>query len=211
MPPSQVQQIYLIRDFQKKKGPPTNYIKIPLSSESVKIVELQTERKKKKKSRRKEERVHMEQLSCENCKFCMIANQRRDFMRHVNERLSVLQMRQDVETEDIVIGQFQTDHSYLERERLKKLDVEVKMKHLEVHNKIRHLNNDNRSSFIEGDRSGHTGGNRSNNFEEEERSTFQHPFRNFYTSGEPVQFKTMNRFEGRSNFFHYYPTDDMEE
>ena len=47
--------------------------------------------------------------------------------------------------------------------------------------------------------------------EEEERSTFQQPFRNFYTSGEPVMFRTMNRFEGRSNFFNYYPTDDMQE
>lgn len=47
--------------------------------------------------------------------------------------------------------------------------------------------------------------------EEEERSTYQHPFKHFYTTGEPVIYKTQNRFEGKSNFFHYYPTDDMEE
>lgn len=48
-------------------------------------------------------------------------------------------------------------------------------------------------------------------FEEDERSTFQHPFAKFYTTGEPVVFKTQNRFEGRSNYFHYYPTDEMTE
>ena len=48
--------------------------------------------------------MHMKELSCENCKFCMMANERRDFMRHVNERLAVLQMRQDVETEHIVLN-----------------------------------------------------------------------------------------------------------
>ena len=47
--------------------------------------------------------------------------------------------------------------------------------------------------------------------EEEERSTYQPPFKQFYTTGEPVVFKTQNRFEGRSNFFHYYPTSDMDE
>lgn len=48
-------------------------------------------------------------------------------------------------------------------------------------------------------------------FEDEERSVRQHPFKAFYTTGEPVQFKSQNRFEGRSNYYHYYPTDDVVE
>ena len=37
------------------------------------------------------------------------------------------------------------------------------------------------------------------------------PFNQFYTSGEPVSFVKQNRFEGRSNFFNYYPTGDVIE
>lgn len=61
MPQNEIQQIYLIRDFSKKRGPPSNYIKIPLSSDNVKIIELQTERKKKKKKSKRveiEEKLH---------------------------------------------------------------------------------------------------------------------------------------------------------
>lgn len=49
-------------------------------------------------------------------------------------------------------------------------------------------------------------------FEEEERASYSLPFSKFYTNNEqPVLFRNQNRFEGRSNFYHYYPTDDMEE
>jgi hypothetical protein len=49
------------------------------------------------------------------------------------------------------------------------------------------------------------------NFDETEKKTYQHPFKNYYISGDPVVHKTQNRFEGRSNYFHYYPTDNMKE
>lgn len=49
-------------------------------------------------------------------------------------------------------------------------------------------------------------------FEEEEGSKYSLPFQRFYTNDEqPVVFKTQNRFEGRSNYQNYYPTDDMTE
>jgi len=48
-------------------------------------------------------------------------------------------------------------------------------------------------------------------FEEEERAVSSHPFRSFFTSGDPVVFKTQNRFEGKSNYLKYYPTNDIEE
>ena len=49
-------------------------------------------------------------------------------------------------------------------------------------------------------------------FEEEEGATYSLPFKQFYTdNSQAVVYKTMNRFEGRSNYFHYYPTDDMAE
>ena len=49
------------------------------------------------------------------------------------------------------------------------------------------------------------------NFEDDERSVYSHPFAKFYSTGDPVVFKTQNRFEGKSNFLSYYPTDDMHE
>jgi hypothetical protein len=48
-------------------------------------------------------------------------------------------------------------------------------------------------------------------FEDDEKSIRSHPFKNFYTSGDPVVFKTQNRFEGRSNYMSYYPSEDMKE
>ncbi|CDW84410.1 UNKNOWN [Stylonychia lemnae] len=48
-------------------------------------------------------------------------------------------------------------------------------------------------------------------FEEDEKSVKSHPFKNFYTTGDPVVFKTQNRFEGKSNFHNYFPTNDMTE
>jgi hypothetical protein len=37
------------------------------------------------------------------------------------------------------------------------------------------------------------------------------PFKTFYTTGEEVQFDTVNKFEGRSNYQHYYPTGEATE
>jgi hypothetical protein len=48
---SDSQQIYLIRDYRAKGGEPTNYIKVPMISENVKIVEIHTKRKKVHKKR----------------------------------------------------------------------------------------------------------------------------------------------------------------
>lgn len=48
-------------------------------------------------------------------------------------------------------------------------------------------------------------------FEEDERSFKSHPFKHFYSTNEPVVFKNQNRFEGKSSYFHYIPTDDMKE
>ena len=48
-------------------------------------------------------------------------------------------------------------------------------------------------------------------FEEDEKSLRAHPFKHFFTTGEPVVFRTQNRFEGRSNFYSYFPTEDAQE
>lgn len=40
---------------------------------------------------------------------------------------------------------------------------------------------------------------------------YSHPFKQFYTSGEPVQFQNVNRFEGKSNYLHYYPSTSESE
>ena len=103
-----------------------------------------------------------------------MASERKEFMRHVQERLAVLQMRQDVETEHIVVGEFKIDQSHPQEKRLRPLDVEGKLKHLEVHNRLRHVDNDDRSGFIEGERSGYKGGNRSMNDGERSRQYEQH-------------------------------------
>ena len=39
----------------------------------------------------------------------------------------------------------------------------------------------------------------------------KHPFQTFFTTGEPVNFETVNKFEGRSNYQHYYPTGETTE
>ena len=49
------------------------------------------------------------------------------------------------------------------------------------------------------------------NFEEDERSTYSHPFKLFYTTGEPVVFTSQNRFEGKSNYQNYFPTTEIME
>lgn len=48
-------------------------------------------------------------------------------------------------------------------------------------------------------------------FEHKERAQSAHPFKTFYTTGDPVMFKTTNTFEGRSNYYHYYPTGNSDE
>eukprot|EP00347_Sterkiella_histriomuscorum_P008883 403343381 len=48
-------------------------------------------------------------------------------------------------------------------------------------------------------------------FEEDERSIRSYPFKNFFTTGDPVVFKSQNRFEGKSNYLNYVPTEDMAE
>ena len=48
-------------------------------------------------------------------------------------------------------------------------------------------------------------------FEHTERAQSAHPFKTYYTTGEPVVYKNVNKFEGRSNYFHYYPTGTADE
>jgi len=54
-------------------------------------------------------------------------------------------------------------------------------------------------------------------FEKTERAIKKQPFDTFYTVNltnekpQPVQFVKQNRFEGRSNYFNYYPTDTYVE
>ena len=47
--------------------------------------------------------------------------------------------------------------------------------------------------------------------EDDEKASYMHPFKVFYSTGEPVAFKSQNRFEGRSNYMNYYPTDGNTE
>ena len=37
------------------------------------------------------------------------------------------------------------------------------------------------------------------------------PFKTFYTTNEEVLYDTVNKFEGRSNYQHYYPTGEATE
>ena len=48
-------------------------------------------------------------------------------------------------------------------------------------------------------------------FEEEEGAIKNLPFGKFFSTNEPVVFKTQNRFEGKSNYNSYYPTSDILE
>jgi len=48
-------------------------------------------------------------------------------------------------------------------------------------------------------------------FEHKERARSAHPFKTFYTTGDPVMFGTTNTFEGRSSYYHYYPTGNNDE
>ena len=41
---------------------------------------------------------------------------------------------------------------------------------------------------------------------------FSKIFKTFYTNSEmEVKYTTVNKFEGRSNYFSYFPTDDLKE
>ena len=54
-------------------------------------------------------------------------------------------------------------------------------------------------------------------FERSEKATKNLPFKTFWTTNlteeevQPVRFTQQNRFEGRSNYFHYYPTNTVTE
>ncbi len=48
-------------------------------------------------------------------------------------------------------------------------------------------------------------------FYEDEGATYNHPYKNFYTDNEPVRYTTVNKVEGRSNFYSYYPSDEVNE
>jgi hypothetical protein len=55
-------------------------------------------------------------------------------------------------------------------------------------------------------------------FEKTERAVRKRPFDTFYTSNVnadnppvPVKYAQQNRFEGKSNYFHYVPTDTLTE
>jgi hypothetical protein len=54
-------------------------------------------------------------------------------------------------------------------------------------------------------------------FHKSEKAERKKPFETFYTVNqtkggiEKVQFTEKNRFEGRSSYYHYYPTDSIVE
>ena len=50
-----------------------------------------------------------------------------------------------------------------------------------------------------------------NKFAQEEGAVLKVPFKTFYTTGEDVRFDTVNKFEGKSGYFSYYPTGQIHE
>lgn len=51
-----------------------------------------------------------------------------------------------------------------------------------------------------------------NQFSQTEGATFKPNFKQFYTNSEQeVRYTTINKFEGRSNYFMYHPTNDLKE
>lgn len=44
-----------------------------------------------------------------------------------------------------------------------------------------------------------------------EGARFKPAFKTFYTCGEDVKYITTNKFEGSSNYFAYFPTEDIKE
>jgi hypothetical protein len=61
--------------------------------------------------------------------------------------------------------------------------------------------------------------NNARRFTQTEKAVKKLPFKTFYTTNltdydgevDNVQFEAVNRFEGRSSYFHYYPTDNIVE
>lgn len=51
-----------------------------------------------------------------------------------------------------------------------------------------------------------------NQFSQTEGATFKPAFKSFYTNSEQeVKYTSVNKFEGRSNYFGYHPTNDLKE
>ena len=49
-------------------------------------------------------------------------------------------------------------------------------------------------------------------FTQTEGATYKPQFKSFYTNGDQeVKYTTINKFEGRSSFFSYYPTTEIKE
>lgn len=48
-------------------------------------------------------------------------------------------------------------------------------------------------------------------FAQDEKAVMKHPFKTFYTTGEEVKFESVNKFEGRSSYFSYFPTGEIYE
>lgn len=49
-------------------------------------------------------------------------------------------------------------------------------------------------------------------FSQSEGATFKPAFKTFYTNSEqPVKYTTINKFEGKSSYFSYYPTNELYE
>jgi len=48
-------------------------------------------------------------------------------------------------------------------------------------------------------------------FDENDRAIMNHPYKAFYTSNEPAEYRKENRFEGRGNYQFYYPTGETFE
>ena len=38
-----------------------------------------------------------------------------------------------------------------------------------------------------------------------------HPFKTFYTTGEPVKYSSINKFEDKSNYFYNHPSENLTE
>ncbi len=48
-------------------------------------------------------------------------------------------------------------------------------------------------------------------FEQTERAVKTEPFGSYFTTSDPVIYKNVNKFEGKSSYFHYFPTEEKSE
>ena len=48
-------------------------------------------------------------------------------------------------------------------------------------------------------------------FQQDENAVVRLPYKTFYTTGEEVKFDSVNKFEGRSSYFSYFPTGEIHE